>query len=110
VYCQHQSVGEGRSCQAHPDIFHLARLAGHLNGHGGATDLAVLDGRVVALGGIGCRRENFAAMRALDLDFNEHNEILTKITKLTIENVLSLEKSCAQNDEMRGLRLISSSH
>ena len=61
--------------EADPDFLDPARLADDLDGHGRAANFAVLDGRVIALRGVGHRRDDFAAMRALDLDLDEHAEL-----------------------------------
>jgi len=61
------------SGEADPDVLDLARLADDLDIHRRATDLAVLNGRVIALRRIGHRSDNLTAMRALDLDFDEHD-------------------------------------
>ena len=56
-----------------PGFLHAARLADDLNVHWRAADLAVFDGRVIALRCVGHRSNDFSAMRALDLNFDEHD-------------------------------------
>jgi hypothetical protein len=86
------------------DVLDLAGLAGDLDGHGGAADFAILDGGVIALGGVGGGGDDFTAMRALNLDLDEHGWILTELTELTTENAISLGNSIAPNVGMRGFR------
>src|ERR1700722_2892869 len=61
--------------EADSNFFHFSRFANDLDIHGSAADLAVLDGRVIALRGISRRGDDFSAMRALDLNFDEHDSI-----------------------------------
>ncbi len=56
------------------DFIDPARFADDLDVHRRAADLAILDGRVIALGGVGVGGDGFAAMGALDLNLNEHTE------------------------------------
>ncbi len=63
------------SGKADADILHLTGLADNLDIHRRAADLAIFDGRVVALGRVGGRGNDLPAMRALDLDFDEHDAL-----------------------------------
>ena len=65
----------GRLGAGDSDVLNLAGAANHLDGHGGAADFAILNGGVIALGGIGGGRDDFAAVGALDLDLDEHDLI-----------------------------------
>ena len=70
-----EEIGRGLfhgSGEADADVLYSARLAGHLDVHRCAANLAVLDRRVVTLRGVRRRGNDLAAMRALDLDFYEH--------------------------------------
>ncbi len=53
-------------------ITHLAGLALHFDGHRRATDLAILNGAVITLGGIRRGGDGLTTMGALNLDFDQH--------------------------------------
>jgi hypothetical protein len=61
------------SSEADPDFLHPTWFANDLDIHRRAADFAILDGGVIALGGISGRGDDFTAMGALDLDFDEHD-------------------------------------
>ena len=61
-----------RLSKADADFVDLPRFADDLDVHRRAADLAVLDGRVIALRRVRRRDDDFPAMGTLDLDFNEH--------------------------------------
>jgi len=73
------------SGERHANFFDTSRFANDFNVHGSATDFAILDGRIVTLRSIGHRGDDFAAMRALDLDLDEHGLFLTELAQLTTE-------------------------
>jgi len=60
------------SGEADANFLDLARLADDLDIHRRATDFAILDRRVIALRGIGGGGDDLSAVRALDLNFDEH--------------------------------------
>jgi hypothetical protein len=67
------------------DFIDTSRFADDFDVHGRAADFAILDGRVIALGCVSHRGDDFAAVRALNLDFDEHGRFLTELTELTTE-------------------------
>ena len=60
------------SGEADANFLDLARLASDLDIHWRTADLAVLDRRVIALRSVGSGGDDLSAVRALDLNFDEH--------------------------------------
>ena len=61
-----------RLSKADADFVDLPRFADDLDVHRRATDLAILDGGVIALRRVGGRGDDLTTMGTLDLDFDEH--------------------------------------
>jgi hypothetical protein len=75
-------------------------LANDLEVHRGAADLAVLDGGVVALGGVGGGGDDLAAMGALDLDGYDH------LFFLVIKNNEGKEAMAQEKKEVEAFRTL----
>ena len=60
-------------------VVQFTRLAAHRDGDRAAADGAVFDRRIVALRGVDCRREIFAAPRARDFGFDEIGHVAKKV-------------------------------
>lgn len=61
------------------DILNDAWFTRHMQIHWRATDLAIFNGDVTAFRSISTGDNDFAAMRALDLNFNDHNQWVNRI-------------------------------
>jgi hypothetical protein len=59
---------------ANANVLDLARLANHFDVHRGATHLAILNGGIISLRSIGHRSDDFATVRTLNLNLDEHGK------------------------------------